>query len=54
MKATRMTTIFAIVLLVCLVGPAIILGIYVAPWFLLIMLGLVVIPLLFIDRGVKD
>ena len=53
MKATKMTTIFAIVLLVVLVAPAVVLGLYVAPWFFLIMLGLIVIPLLFIDRGVK-
>jgi hypothetical protein len=43
--------IYAAVLLVVLVGPALVLGIYVAPWFFLIMLGLLLIPLLFINRA---
>lgn len=50
MKNNRL---LAIILLVALVVPAIVLGLLVAPWFFLIMIGLVVIPLLFINRGVE-
>lgn len=42
--------IYAAILLVVLVIPAVVLGLLVAPWFFLIMIGLVVIPLLLIDR----
>jgi hypothetical protein len=43
--------IAAIILLIVFVGPAIVLGLLVSPWFLLLMLGLIVIPLLFIKPG---
>ena len=52
MKVTRNTSIAAIVLLLVLVVPAVIFAWFVSPWFLLILIGMVVIPLLFIDRGV--
>ena len=51
MKVTRNTSIAAIVLLLVLVVPAVIFAFFVSPWFLLILIGMVVIPLLFIDRG---
>jgi hypothetical protein len=52
MKVTRGTSIMAIVLLLVLVVPAVIFAWFVSPWFLLILLGMVLIPLVFIDRGV--
>ena len=54
MKVTRNTSIAAIVLLLVLVVPAVIFAWFVSPWFLLILIGMVAIPLLFIDRGVDS
>lgn len=53
MKTTRLTTIAAAVLLAVFTLPGIVLGLVIDPWFFLIMLGLMVIPLLFVDRGLE-
>lgn len=45
--------LYAVILLAVFVGPALILGFFVAPWFFLLMLGVVLIPLLFINRGLE-
>ena len=45
--------LLAAILLVVLVGPALILGLFVAPWFFLILVGLILIPLLFVNRGTE-
>ena len=45
------TKLFAVILLLVFVVPAVVLGLYVAPWFFLIMVGLIFIPLLFLKQG---
>jgi hypothetical protein len=45
----------AIILLIVFIGPGVILGIFVHPWFFLLIAGLVVIPFLFIiERPVRE
>jgi hypothetical protein len=44
-------SIFALILIAALVVPALILGFYLAPWFFLIMVGLIVVPFLFLLRS---
>ena len=40
-----------IVLILAIAAPAIVLGLTLAPWFFLILLGLIVVPLLYIIRS---
>jgi hypothetical protein len=50
----RRTTIFAIVLLVVFTIVPVLLGLYVAPWFFLVMVALIVVPFLFILGASAD
>jgi hypothetical protein len=49
-KTKRNINIMAVILLVVFVAPAVVFGLYVAPWFFLIMLGAAVIPLLYLIK----
>jgi hypothetical protein len=53
-RPDRKTTWISIVLVIAIAAPAIVLGLTVAPWFFLILVGLVVVPFLFLRRSVPE